>query len=230
MGDRYLSGRVELLQGDITTLEVDAIVNAANRGLLGGGGVDGAIHRAAGPELLAACRKLHGCEPGGARITEGFRLPARWVIHAVGPRWKGGQEDEAALLGSAYLQSLMRAEEVGAASVAFPAISTGSYGFPLGPATRIAMTDDPRLAGDSTTCPRGWSCACYRIATWRRTARSPTRCWGRAPSGGRPTLVRPRSAARGPGPGVDATRRDTLAGRAYASLGYGKRLYHGGLP
>ncbi len=140
MGDTYLSGRVELVQGDITTLAVDAIVNAANRGLLGGGGVDGAIHRAAGPELLEACRKLHGCEPGGARITEGFRLPAKWVIHAVGPRWKGGQEDEAALLGSAYLQSLMRAEEVGAASVAFPAISTGSYGYPLRPATRIALT------------------------------------------------------------------------------------------
>ncbi|MCZ2134142.1 MAG: O-acetyl-ADP-ribose deacetylase [Burkholderiales bacterium] len=126
-------------QGDLTTLQVDAIVNAANETLLGGGGVDGAIHRTAGPELLAACRLLSGCRTGLAKITPGFRLPARWVIHAVGPIWHGGTHGEAALLASCYREALALAESVGAHSIAFPAISTGVYGYPKAAAADIAV-------------------------------------------------------------------------------------------
>lgn len=138
MTDLYLGGRLELVHDDLTQLPVDAIVNAANSRLLGGG-VDGAIHEAAGPKLLEACRALGGCPVGEAKITEGFQLPARWVIHAVGPQWRGGAAGEPELLESAYRASLARAAEVGATKVAFPAISTGIYAYPLEAATLIAL-------------------------------------------------------------------------------------------
>ncbi len=135
------AGRIEIVQGDITTLAVDAIVNAANRSLLGGGGVDGAIHRAAGPGLLAECRTLGGAGTGEARITGGHRLPARHVIHAVGPVWHGGDRGEAELLARCYRESLRLAGERGLRSVAFPAISTGAFGYPLEEATRVAVAE-----------------------------------------------------------------------------------------
>lgn len=140
--------RITVTQGDITALEVDAIVNAANSSLLGGGGVDGAIHRAAGPELLDACRPLGGCQTGDAKTTPGFELPARWVIHTVGPRWRGGDHGEADLLASCYRRSIEEAERVGARTVAFPAISTGVYGYPPDRAAEVAVATLRSLDAD----------------------------------------------------------------------------------
>jgi O-acetyl-ADP-ribose deacetylase len=134
------SARLEVIVADITTLSVDAIVNAANTSLLGGGGVDGAIHRAAGPELLAECRTLQGCATGDAKITRGFRLPARHVIHAVGPVWNGGSRGEDEALASCYARAIELSQTHGLASIAFPAISTGVYRFPADRAANIAVT------------------------------------------------------------------------------------------
>jgi O-acetyl-ADP-ribose deacetylase len=146
------SAKLEICVADITTLAVDAIVNAANRSLLGGGGVDGAIHRAAGPELLAACEKLGGCATGGAKITPGFRLPAKYVIHAVGPVWNGGSAGEDELLSACYRTALDLAAPQSLVSIAYPAISTGIYRFPPDRAARIAVGT---VVADLTAAPRG---------------------------------------------------------------------------
>jgi O-acetyl-ADP-ribose deacetylase (regulator of RNase III) len=143
--------RVEIIEGDITKQEVDAIVNAANTSLLGGGGVDGAIHRAAGPELLQETRKIGGCPTGEARVSRGHRLPAKWVIHTVGPIWGGGNKNEHNLLASCYRNSFRAAKDKGVKTIAFPSISTGAYGFPLEQAAEIALKETKKfLATDKT--------------------------------------------------------------------------------
>ena len=159
-----MSERMEVVTGDITKLEVDAIVNAANRTLLGGGGVDGAIHRAAGPELLEVCRKLGGCETGGAKITPGFRLPARFVIHTVGPVWRGGEKGEPELLASCYRNSLALADRHGLETVAFPAISCGVYGYPVEKAARIAVRETAEFLA-SRPLPKKVVFACFDSET-----------------------------------------------------------------
>jgi len=157
--------RLEVLVADITTLAVDAIVNAANSSLLGGGGVDGAIHRAAGPELLAECRTLDGCATGSAKITRGYKLPARHVIHAVGPVWRGGDANEEALLASCYRTAFGLARRNRLGSIAFPAISTGVYRFPLAPAARIAVgTVVSELAASESDVQRVVFCCFNRAA------------------------------------------------------------------
>ncbi|QQE87808.1 O-acetyl-ADP-ribose deacetylase [Azotobacter chroococcum] len=143
--------KVELWEGDLTRLAVDALVNAANSSLLAGGGVDGAIHRAAGPELLAACRQLGGCPTGEARLTPGFRLPARYVIHTVGPVWQGGGWGEAELLAACYRNSLALAERHGLETIAFPAISCGIYGYPPEQAAAIALAELRRPRPDDSS-------------------------------------------------------------------------------
>ncbi|ALS99593.1 O-acetyl-ADP-ribose deacetylase [Lacimicrobium alkaliphilum] len=154
-----MSGKITLLQGDITELKVDAIVNAAKNSLLGGGGVDGAIHRAAGPKLLEYCRTLNGCETGQAKITPGFDLPAAYVIHTVGPIWHGGDQGEADLLASCYRESLKLAAEQGLKSVAFPAISCGVYGYPVQQACEIAINATSQFLSKDSSIRKVIFCA-----------------------------------------------------------------------
>jgi O-acetyl-ADP-ribose deacetylase len=146
-----IQDRLQVVEGDITRQAVDAIVNAANTSLLGGGGVDGAIHRAAGPELLEECRGLGGCPPGQARITKGYRLPAKWVIHTVGPVWRDGGQGEDELLASCYRACLALAKQHDIHTIAFPSISTGAYGFPMDQAARIAVRETKAFLEQNTS-------------------------------------------------------------------------------
>lgn len=155
--------KLQLVLGDITEQDTDAIVNAANSSLLGGGGVDGAIHRAAGPELVQRCRLLGGCKTGEAKATPGYRLTASWIIHTVGPVWRGGNHGEPSLLASCYEASLARADEIGAASVAFPAISTGIFGYPMELAAQVAVSTVRR----TTTSVEVVRFVCFDPDNWR---------------------------------------------------------------
>ena len=154
MSSELISSRIQVVEGDITRQRVDAIVNAANRTLLGGGGVDGAIHDAAGPELLAECRTLGGCATGQAKITKGYRLLAKWVIHTVGPIWRDGRQGEDELLASCYRSCFALAEQRGIGTIAFPSISTGAYGFPIERAARIAVRETKKFLEGNTTVGR----------------------------------------------------------------------------
>lgn len=157
--------RFSIIKGDITKLNVDAIVNAANNSLLGGGGVDGAIHKAAGPELLEECRRLHGCETGQAKITKGYKLPSRCVIHTVGPVWHGGNNNEDSLLASCYRNSLELAVKNGIKTIAFPSISTGAYRFPVDRAASIAVTEIRRFL-EVNTCIKNVFMVCFDENTY----------------------------------------------------------------
>jgi O-acetyl-ADP-ribose deacetylase (regulator of RNase III) len=157
--------RLQIIEGDITTLAVDAIVNAANASLSGGSGVDGAIHRAAGPMLLTECRTLGGCPPGEARITGGYKLPARYIIHTVGPVWRGGGQGEVERLALCYRNSLALAVEHDVHSIAFPSISTGAYGFPIRRAARIALRTILGILDNNSTLERVL-CVCYSRADY----------------------------------------------------------------
>ena len=170
--------QIEIIEADITELEVDAIVNAANTSLLGGAGVDGAIHRAAGRELLAECQKLDGCAVGNAKITHGYKLPAKWVIHTVGPRWNGGDKGERAKLASCYRRSMELAKNHELTSIAFPGISTGVYGYPLREAADTALATVREYLDENPSPIRVIMCTYDTLATMIMTDAMKDRCFG----------------------------------------------------